>query len=140
MTTPYGSRAEGECPDTGVSSHTDSSVHAHERDLAASAIHALHGTILEHGSTFTLCPKPANPPKGYLVENVQKNYVRILVQGAKNGECFPPAGGAASIPRSLRPGKFAQSGKLLTIMASTGRFRYVTLPIEWNRYEETCSI
>ena len=31
VTTPYGSRAEGFWNDTGVSSHTDRSVHAHQR-------------------------------------------------------------------------------------------------------------
>ena len=75
------------------------------------ATHALHGTILELGSIFTPGPKLANPPKRSLVAHVQKNYLPLLAQGAKNGNCFPPTGGAAYILRSKDRGLSPRSGK-----------------------------
>ena len=42
-------------------------------ELALKATHALHGTVSERGSIFTPGPAPGNPPKRYLVANVQKN-------------------------------------------------------------------
>jgi hypothetical protein len=65
-------QAEGFWNDTGVSSHTNRSVHAHQRALLK-ATDVSHGTTLEHGSIFTSGPTPENPPKRYLVANVQKN-------------------------------------------------------------------
>jgi hypothetical protein len=57
--------------------------------------------MFERGSIFTSGPVRENPPKRYVVENVHsKNYLSLLAQGAKNGNCSPPAGGAAYIPRS----------------------------------------
>jgi hypothetical protein len=51
-------------------------------------------------------------PKRYLVENVHsKNYLSLLAQGAKNGNCFPPAGGAAYIPSSKDRGLWPRFGK-----------------------------
>jgi hypothetical protein len=40
--------------------------------------HALHGTICSHGSVFTSGPVSENPPKRYVVENVQENYLSLL--------------------------------------------------------------
>ena len=78
-------QAEGFWNDAGVSSHTTRSVHAHERDLAASATHALHGTRNgAHGSVFTRCPRPPEPIYSSVV-CVQKNYFSLLVERNKSG-------------------------------------------------------
>jgi len=55
-------QAEGECPDTGVSSHTNRSVHAHQRARAQN-IRCLAWHDVEHGSIFPSGPLPENPPK-----------------------------------------------------------------------------
>jgi hypothetical protein len=71
-----------------------------------------YGTIFERGSIFTSGPVPENPPKRFLVENVHsKNYLSLLAQGAKNGNCFPPAGSAAYIPGSNDRGLSPRFGK-----------------------------
>jgi hypothetical protein len=70
VTTPHGSRAWGFWIDTRVSSHTNRSVHAHQRALLE-ATDVSHGTTLEHGRIFTSGPLPENPPKRDLVANVQ---------------------------------------------------------------------
>ena len=44
-----------------------------------------HGPTLEHGSIFPSGPTPENPPKRYLVENVQKNYLPLLFERNKRG-------------------------------------------------------
>jgi tRNA C32,U32 (ribose-2'-O)-methylase TrmJ len=77
-------QAEGFWNDTGVSSHTTRSVHAHQR-ARLKATDVSHGTTLEHGSIFPSGPKPENPPKRYSVENVQKNYVSLLFGQATSG-------------------------------------------------------
>ena len=38
----------------------------------------MHGTTLEHGSIFPSGPQPVNPPKRYVVANVQQNYHSLL--------------------------------------------------------------
>ena len=110
MTTPHGSCAGGFLNDMAVSSHGDSSVHAHKRDrLKATSVS--HGTTLERGSIFTRSPALWNPPKRYSVENVQKNYSSILSEDTKSGNCSPPAGGAAFKPRSNDRGLSPRLGK-----------------------------
>jgi len=57
--------------DTGVSSYTVVRfTHKGGRD---SQTLVSSGTMFEHGSIFTHGPVPWNPPKRYLVENVQQN-------------------------------------------------------------------
>jgi hypothetical protein len=71
VTTPHGFRARGFWNDTGVSSYTVVRfTHKGGRD---SQTLVSSGTMFEHGSIFTHGPVPWNPPKRYLVENVQKN-------------------------------------------------------------------
>jgi hypothetical protein len=65
-------QARGFWNDTGVSSYTIRSVQPQERDKLK-ATHVSVGTTDKHGSIFTHGPVPWNPPKRYLVENVQKN-------------------------------------------------------------------
>src|SRR5215471_21650947 len=62
--------------DAGVSSHTDRSVHAQERDkLKATPVS--HGTMDQNGSVFTHDPSSWKPPKHYFVENVYMNRENI---------------------------------------------------------------
>jgi len=83
-----------------VSSHTVRSDHTHQRALLKTTDVSC-GTIVERGSIFTSGSEPENPPKRYLVKNVHsKNYLSLLAQSAKNGNCFPEASGSAYIPRS----------------------------------------
>jgi hypothetical protein len=70
-------QAEGFWNDAGVSSHTVRSVHTHQRALLKTT-DVSYGTIVERGSIFTPGPVPENPPKRYLVENVQENYLSLL--------------------------------------------------------------
>jgi len=115
VTTPYGSRAEGFWNDTGVSSHTNRSFHAHERAMLK-ATHALHGTTDTRGSIFTPGPTPENPPKRYCVANVQKNYISLLFERNKSGTVDTTPlhiRNAAFIPCLSRQGmKAAEVGKL----------------------------
>jgi hypothetical protein len=90
--------------DTGVSSHTVRSVHAHERDKLK-ATHVSHGTMYEHGRVFTHGPAPWNPSKRDLVENVQQNFLRILFVLRKAEIPILPAGRRHSFP-CLKPGAF----------------------------------
>jgi hypothetical protein len=82
-----------------VSFHTTRSVHPHQRALPKTT-DVSDGTALEHGSIFTYSPVLWNPPKRYLVENVQKNYLSVLSAPAKSGNARNglPAGSAAFIP------------------------------------------
>ncbi len=97
VTTPLGSRAGGFWNDAGVSSHTDRSVHAQKRDtLKATSVS--HGTTDELGSIFTPVPAPGNPPKCYLVANVQRNYLSLLFVKRKVEIPVLPSGSTAFIP------------------------------------------
>ncbi len=60
VTTPRGSRARGFWIDAGMSSHTDCSFHAHERDkLKNNSCSAWHDW--QDGIVFTRGPSPRNP-------------------------------------------------------------------------------
>jgi hypothetical protein len=101
--------------DTGVSSHTIRSVHAHQRAMLK-ATDVSHGTTLEHGSIFPSGPTPENPPKRYSAENVQKNYVSLLFERNTSGNVDSTPlqiRNAAFIPLLERQGLEAQEiGKL----------------------------
>jgi hypothetical protein len=107
-------QARGFWNDTGVSSHTNRSFHAHER-AQLKATHALHGTTEERGSIFTPGPMPENPPKRYLVANVQQNYLSLLFERNTSGNVDPTRlkrRNAAFIPMLERHGhSAAQVGK-----------------------------
>jgi hypothetical protein len=57
---------------------------------------------LENGSIFTSGPTPENPPKRYLVANVQKNYLGILFAATKSGNEQFACGRAPFIPVLLQ--------------------------------------
>jgi hypothetical protein len=77
VTTPHGSRARGFWNDSDVSSHTDRSVHAHERDKLK-ATHVSHGTLDGWRVTaFTQGNGYPGTPKQYWVVSVQENMQSI---------------------------------------------------------------
>jgi hypothetical protein len=57
----------------------------HGSELALKTTAVSHGTACERGSIFTPDPLSGNPPKRYLIANVQKNYVPILLVVRKSG-------------------------------------------------------
>jgi hypothetical protein len=66
-------QAEGFRNDTGVSSHTNRSVHAQKPSIASSATDVSHGTTLAHSSIYLWPKAREREPKRYLVENVHQN-------------------------------------------------------------------
>ena len=60
VTTPHGSRARGFLNDIGMSSHTDSPLHAHQRLVGSRLVYDM--ALWEHVSAFTAGNDlPANP-------------------------------------------------------------------------------
>jgi hypothetical protein len=110
VTTPCGSRAEGFWNDTGVSSHTNRSVHPHQR-AKLKATDVSDGTTCQHGRVFTRSPVLRNPAKRDLVANVQENYLPLLTGTCENGNERWTFGTAAFISMARSQGPFAASGK-----------------------------
>ncbi len=110
----------GECPDTGMSSHTIRSVQPHERAMLTTT-HVSVGTIVEHGRVFTHRPARWNPAKRDSVANVQKNYVAILFVRRKAEIPSLPDGSAAFIPPSLDGGLPPRDGNPTNLMYNRKR-------------------
>jgi hypothetical protein len=97
VTTPHGSRAGGFWNDTGVSSHTDSSAHAHKWALLTDC--ESHGT--QNVGTLVLLPARTisrGTAETLLSCQFAENYPSVLFEERKSGNGSPPAGGAADIP------------------------------------------
>jgi hypothetical protein len=98
VTTPHGSRAGGFWNDAAVSSHGNSSVHAHQRDRLKTT-DVWHGT--QNADTFVLLPGGtfyARTPKHDSLVRVQKNYPDILFESQKSGNACSACDSVAFIP------------------------------------------
>jgi hypothetical protein len=99
VTTPFGSRAEGECHDAGVRvpHHSFGSTSTRETRRHPQLMYRLARLT----KTVVFLPtalRCGTRRNAFSFETCKKNYIALLAQGAKNGKCFPEASGAASIP------------------------------------------
>jgi hypothetical protein len=93
-----------------VSSHTDSSFHAHQRDKLKQLVYRMAHRTLDTLLLLLAGMIYRETPKQYSVVRVQKNYSSLLFLYEKSGNVLP-AGSAASIPTHECGGLSPRFGK-----------------------------